>query len=92
MAVLNPASATALLYHNGSADTVCLYGLRNVSAGDTIDLGSSGAGQFLTVERAVVVGLVANVQAACAISGTVVTMPGGLGNASGYLLAWGSSS
>ena len=93
MAVLNPATASALLYLNGYADRVALYALRNVNAGDTLDIGASGAGQFQTVNRAVVITVTNSaVQIAASIAGTVVTIPAGASNDMGYLLAWGAST
>jgi hypothetical protein len=92
MTALNPAVNTGLLYQAGTADKVALYALRNVTAGDTVDIGPSGAGQFQGVERAVVIGVDVFVEVAASISGTVITMPSGLSLSDGYLLAWGAST
>ena len=92
MAVLSPSVGSALLYVAGATDRVALYGLRNVNAGDTLDVGTGGAGQFQTVERAVVMGIDVFVEIAATTSGTVVTIPAGMANSTGYLLVWGASA
>jgi predicted phage tail protein len=92
MAVLTPSVYSALVYTSGAADRVALYGLRNVTAGDTLDVGPSGAGQFQTVTRAVVIGIDVFVEIAAANTGTVITIPAGMSQSMGYLLIWGSSN
>lgn len=75
------------VYTSGAADLVALFALRNVSAGDTIDVATLT--NFQIVKRGVVMGVSDFVEIAATFAGTVVTMPGGLANSSGYLLIWG---
>jgi hypothetical protein len=93
MTALNPSLASALMLVSGSADRVALYGLRMVNAGDTLDVGPSGAGQFQSIARVVVMTVTSSaVQIAAAFTGTVITMPSGCSNDMGYLLVWGASA
>lgn len=74
----------------GNADLIGLYGLRNVSTGDTVDLASLGTSpSFQVIQRGVVIGVSTFVEIAASFVGTVVTMPAGLNKDSGYLLVWG---
>lgn len=88
MAVLTPAQVIPQ-YTTGGADLLGLYALRNVNAGDTIDLATLGSPVWQLCVRAVVLGITDAVGDWAATSGTVVTMPAGLGTASGYLMCWG---
>jgi hypothetical protein len=81
------ASNCKLLYAEGQADKVALFGLSKVTAGDTIDV--STVSTHLFVSRGVVLGVSSFVEIAATFTGTVVTMPSGLSNDSGYLLIWG---
>jgi hypothetical protein len=74
-------------WQNGEADRVALFALRNVTAGDTADLGQ----WFLNLKRAVVLATTVAGAAAGTVSGTVVTLPAGLSGDAGYLLAFGSA-
>lgn len=87
MAVLNEgANNVSLVYSAGQADVVALFALKNVTAGDTVDMA-----QWLSVlNRSVVLGISVFVEIAATFNGTVVTMPDGLSHDSGYLLLWGS--
>jgi hypothetical protein len=76
-------------YTTGGADLLGLYALRNVNAGDTIDLSTLGAPVWQLIVRAAVLGITDAVVNYASTSGTVVTMPSGLSAASGYLMAWG---
>jgi hypothetical protein len=76
-------------YTTGGADLLGVYALRNVNAGDTIDLATLGAPVWQLIVRAVVIGVSDSVANSASTSGTVVTMPSGLTTASGYLMAWG---
>jgi hypothetical protein len=89
MAVLSGANAVAV-YQSGMADKTALIALRNVTTGDTLDLGPSGINVLQVINRAVVIGVTAFAEIAASWSGTVVTMPSGLSTDAGYLLAWGS--
>jgi hypothetical protein len=73
---------------NGQSDKTALYALRDVSTGDTVDLG----GDFLAVKQAIMLGTTVNGSATASVSGTVVTMPAGLSSDAAYLLAWGDSA
>ena len=86
MAVLSAVNCT-LVYTAGAADKVALFALSKVSAGDTIDVATISG--FLSVNRGVVLGVSSFVEIAATFAGTVVTMPSGLTNDSGYLLIWG---
>jgi hypothetical protein len=86
MAVLTAANCT-LIYTDGKADKVALFALSKVNTGDTIDV--STISNFLIVKTGVVMGVSEFVEIAATFTGTVVTMPAGLSNDSGYLLVWG---
>ena len=90
MAVLAAASAVPV-YRAGTADEVVLVALRNVTSGDTLDLGVTGIGVLSFINRAVVMGLTQFVEIAATWTGTVVTMPPGLAGDVAYILAWGSA-
>jgi hypothetical protein len=78
------------VYSDGKADRVILVGLRNVTQGDTLDLGATGMNLLSIINRVVVISVTSFVEIAGSFAGTVVTMPAGLTNDAGYLLAWGS--
>lgn len=80
------------LFFDGSAAMLALYALRNVTTGDTVDLGPSGTADFLNVKQAAMIGSTVAGSAAASVSGTVVTMPSGLSGDAIYLLAWGDSN
>lgn len=80
------------VFQGGSADRVLLVGLRNVSSGDTLDLGNTGMGLMLFINRAVCISVTSFVEIAVNWTGTIVTMPAGLTNDAGYLLVWGSGA
>lgn len=86
MATLTSANCT-LAYSDGKADLVALFALRKVSTGDTVDIASLSS--FQIVNRGVVLGVSAFAEIAATFTGTVITMPSGLANDSGYLLVWG---
>lgn len=80
------------LFTDGEAAQLALFAIRNVSTGDTVDLGPSGAATFLNVKQAAMIGATVQGAAAASVSGTVVTMPAGLSGDAIYLLAWGDSA
>lgn len=80
------------LHVDGQAAQLVLYAIRNVTAGDTCDLGPSGAGDFLVVKQATMIGSTMNGSATATAAGTVITMPAGLSADSIYLLAWGDGA
>lgn len=90
MAVLTAANAVTV-YQEGRADKVGLIALRGVNTGDTLDVGPSLLNVLLVLNRAVVIGILGGAQIAAAFSGTVVTMPTGMTNDTGYLTVWGSA-
>jgi hypothetical protein len=75
------------VYQDGKADLIGLFALRKVSTGDTIDLATVSNLQI--VKAGVVLGVSDFVEIAATFTGTVVTMPSGLANSSGYLLVLG---
>jgi len=91
MAVLNGAQAT-IVYQAGQADKVVLIALRDVTTGDTLDVGPSGINALQFINRAVIIGVTSFVEIAASWAGTVVTMPTGLASDAGYLLLWGSGT
>lgn len=91
MAVISGAQVKRLFFV-GPAAQLCLYALRNVSTGDTVDFGPSGVGDFLSVKQAAMIGSTVSGSATATAAGTVVTMPAGLSGDAIYLLAWGDSA
>ena len=90
MALIAAGVGAVPVFQMGAADRVILVGLRNVTTGDTLDLGSTGMDLLAVINRVVIISVTAFVEIAGSFSGTVVTMPGGLAADAGYLLAWGS--
>jgi hypothetical protein len=78
------------VYTAGLANKVALYALADVTANDTIDLATIGDGaSFMVIKSAVVMGESDFVEIAAQFAGTVITMPGGLNQSTGYLLVLG---
>jgi hypothetical protein len=90
MAVLTALNAVTV-YQEGKADKIALIALRGVSTGDTLDVGPALLNVLGVVNRAVVIGILGGAQIAATITGTLVTMPSGMTNDSGYLTVWGSA-
>lgn len=90
MAQIQVGVGAVPVFSAGQADRVVLVGLRNVTTGDTLDLGQAGMELLQVVNRAVIISVTSFVEIAASVTGTVITMPGGLANDAGYLLAWGS--
>lgn len=84
MAALVPQQY-AKMWQDGQADRVALYALRNVSTGDTADLSED----FMILKRSIILGTTVAGTSAAPVSGTAVTLPAGLTNDAGYLLAFG---
>lgn len=80
------------LYFDGQAAMMAVYVVRNVTSGDTLDLGPSGTGDFLNVKQAAMVASTVAGSAAAGVTGTVITMPAGLAGDALYLMAWGDSA
>jgi hypothetical protein len=88
MAVLGAVNAVNR-YQTNEADMVALIGLRKVNTGDTLDVSTVTTPPFQVIQRAVILGVSSFVEIAASFAGTVVTMPAGLANDSGYLTIWG---
>lgn len=80
-----------LQWMDGQSDRVALYALRDISAGDTVDL----AQQFTVLKRAVIMGttVAAAVGATVGtgVDATKVTVPSGASRDAGYLLVYGAA-
>ena len=90
MAIVQEGVGAVPVFSDGRADRIVLVGLRGVNTGDTLDLGTTGMDLLMVINRVVVISVTSFVEIAGSFSGTVVTMPAGLANDAGYLLAWGS--
>lgn len=89
MAVLTAQQVTDV-FSEGYADFVLLVACKNVTAGDTFDVGASGAlPRMSQVKRAVGIGLTTAGAASLTVTGTVVTIPAGLANDAAYVLCYG---
>jgi len=75
-------------YSDGTADRLCLYAMRKVTTGDTVDL----AADFSSPKQAIVLGVTTQMAFTAAISGTVLTIPAGLAGDAGWMMVWGSSA
>lgn len=84
MAALEP-NRYPLMWHNGESDRVALYALRDITAGDTIDV----IQQFTIIKRAVIMGTTIAAAVGASISGTTVTIPAGANRDGAYLLVYG---
>jgi hypothetical protein len=74
----------------GQANKAALYALADVTLNDTIDLATIGENaSFMVIKSAVVMGESDFVEIAAQFAGTVITMPGGLNQSTGYLLVLG---
>jgi hypothetical protein len=92
MAIIG-ASQVVLVWTDNAADRAALYRVSKVTAGDTVDLGPSGATtEFQLVKQATFLATTIAGTAVCTVSGTVVTMPAGLALDAGYMLVWGDSN
>ena len=92
MAVIS-AGQVKKVYASDVPDRFCLYIVSNVSAGDTLNLGPTGASaDFQTVKQASMLATTVQGTATCTVAGTTVTMPAGLANDAGYLSVWGATN
>lgn len=66
-------------------DRASLYALRNISTGDTIDMGPD----FLVIKRAVLLGITVAGAVQAANAGNVITVPAGVTSDAAYLLCFG---
>jgi hypothetical protein len=76
------------IWDEGLSDRTVLYALRNVTAGDTIDVSAD----LNVVKRSVVLGTTVSVAISASQTGTMVTIPAGMTADAGWLLAWGSKA
>lgn len=76
------------LFFDGQAAMMAVYVVRNVTTGDTVNLGSD----FLNVKQATMIGSTVAGSAAASVSGTVITIPAGVAGDAIYLMAWGDSA
>lgn len=81
-----------LEWASGDAARVAVFAVRNVTTGDTFDVGVSAAGQFLAVKQAVMIGATVIGSATATFTGTVITMPAGLSSDSAYIMVHGDSA
>jgi hypothetical protein len=92
MTALTSAQITRV-WSDGAADLAALYRVSRVTAGDTVDIGPSGASpDFQLVKQAAMLATTISGTAACSVSGTVITFPAGLSADAGYLLVWGDTN
>ncbi|MGW7066304.1 hypothetical protein ACWGII_26185 [Streptomyces sp. NPDC054855] len=84
MAALEP-NRYPLMWMNGESDRVALYALRDITAGDTIDV----IQQFTVVKRATIMGTTVAAAAGASVSNTTVTVPAGANRDGAYLLVYG---
>ena len=76
------------VWANGASDKAALYALRNVTSGDTADLGAD----FSILKQGTLLGTTVAGTETATVSGTVVTIPAGLAADAAYLLVWGASA
>jgi hypothetical protein len=79
------------VFADGDSDQVALYAMRNVTTGDTINVGPGGLADFLGVKQAVVLGTTVAGIANPGIAGTALTIPAGMAGDAAYMLVWGPS-
>lgn len=84
MAALEP-TRYPLMWMNGESDRVALFALRDVTAGDTVDL----SGQFTVLKRGTLIGTTVAAAASASVSSTTVTIPAGANRDAAYLLVYG---
>jgi len=80
------------VFADGDSDQVALYAIRNITTGDTVNLGPGGLNDFLGIKQAVVLGTTVAGIANPGIAGTTLTVPAGLSGDAGYMLVWGPSA
>lgn len=94
MAVIN-AQQVVVPWYDGDVDRKAVVGLKNVTTGDTVDLGVGGAvsgGLFNGVERAVAIGLTVVGTAVVSVTGNVLTVPAGIAGDAIIVLVYGSAA
>lgn len=88
MTALTYGKECVQMWSNGEAGRTCLYALRNINTGDTIDVSYD----FASLKRAVLLGVTVAGATVAANTGNVVTIPAGVANDAAYLLAFGVHS
>lgn len=89
MAVLAYGVQVTPQWANGVADKTAVYAVKNVNAGDTINLSQD----FLLCLLVFMIVITPSMGTAVpGVAGTTVTMPGGLSGVSGYILVYGEAS
>lgn len=83
MADITPQAT--VVYEDGSCGHSALIAVKNATAGDTIDVGSS----FRVIKRAGMVSVTGTHIAALGISGTTLTVPAGPSADAVWVLAYG---
>jgi hypothetical protein len=92
MAALTAAQVSRV-WSDDAADRTAVYKVSNVSSGDTVDLGPTGAvPDYQLVKRCAMVATTVSGTAACSVSGTTVTFPAGLSADAGYIMVWGDTN
>jgi hypothetical protein len=89
MAVLD-GSRVIPVYVYGQAELIVLFAMKNISAGDTVDLSVIGNNaSFQVVNKAILISSTGPA-AIAANTGTVITMPAAIpANSAGWMLVWG---
>jgi hypothetical protein len=92
MAVIAAGTGAVRMLTDGLTARLVVVGLRDVTTGDTVDLGPAGMDLLGFINRAVLMSVTSFVEIAATWNtpGTVVTMPAGLANDAAFLMAWGS--
>jgi hypothetical protein len=81
-----------IAWQEGTSSKVALIAVKNVTTGDTLDLGPTGATtQFRQLKAAVMLGATVIGSASASIAGTVITMPAGLSADAAWILAFGAA-
>lgn len=80
-------------WYEGVCDRAAVVGLKNVTTGDTVDLGAGGAFVlFNGIERAVAIGLTVVGSAVVSVTGNVLTIPAGIAGDAIFVLVYGSAA
>ena len=82
-------SQVSVEWAEGSSSRTALIAVKNVTTGDTLDVGQAGISTHSRVKSAIMTGTTVIGSAAAGVSGTVVTMPAGLANDSAFVLVFG---
>lgn len=84
------AQQVSMEWVEGSSARSALLAVKNVTTGDTLDVGSGGAiNVFSRVKAAIMCGTTVIGTAGASVAGTTVTIPAGLSNDSAFVLVFG---